>query len=78
MIQKAAVYLRPQVMSLREAGINVRFALQVHDALVMRLPEDAVEIVQPLIETGMVEGCGKVLRVPIVVDSHTTQSWGEL
>jgi hypothetical protein len=34
--------------------------------------------VQPLVEEGMVKGCGKVLRVPVVVDSHVAKSWGEL
>lgn len=78
MIQNAMVYLRPQVRSLQEMGIMVKWALQIHDSLLLRVAEDAVEVVQPMIETGMVEGCGKVLRVPVVVDSHTAQSWGEL
>jgi DNA polymerase I-like protein with 3'-5' exonuclease and polymerase domains len=78
MIQRAMVYLRPQVRSIQDMGIAVKWCLQVHDALLLRVPEEAVEIVQPLVESGMVEGCGKVLRVPVVVDSHTAQSWGEL
>jgi DNA polymerase I-like protein with 3'-5' exonuclease and polymerase domains len=56
----------------------VRWLLQLHDALLFQMDEELVEVVQPVVEEGMVQGCGMKLRVPIVVDSHTAQSWGSL
>ena len=49
--------------------------LQVHDELVLEVPEDRVEEVAALVREGM-EGALQ-LKVPLVVDIHTGANWAE-
>lgn len=78
LVQNAMAWLKEPVRELQDAGLNVQWVLQVHDALLLRMDEELVEVVQPLVEEGMVRHCGMKLRVPVLVDSHTAGSWGEL
>ena len=55
---------------------NVRMLLQVHDELLFEVKEDFVrEVAEKIIE--LMEGVIK-LRVPILAEAKSGNSWGEL
>lgn len=62
--------------ALGERGLRSRMVLQVHDELLLEVPEDevdeAVELVCEVMENAY------PLDVPLKVDAHTGQNWGEL
>lgn len=78
MIQHAMMKLRRPIRELQDEGVGVRWALQVHDALMFRMREEEVEVVKPVVEEVMVTGTGIKLRVPVVVESKVASSWGAL
>ncbi|MEZ5277626.1 MAG: DNA polymerase [Opitutaceae bacterium] len=61
--------------SLRQAGLQARLLLQVHDELVFEVPESEVDQVKPLITEAMVHALE--LPVPIVVETGTGKNWLE-
>ncbi|MEZ5277642.1 MAG: DNA polymerase I [Opitutaceae bacterium] len=61
--------------SLRQAGLQTRLLLQVHDELVFEVPESEVDQVKPLITEAMVHALE--LPVPIVVETGTGKNWLE-
>ena len=57
-------------------GTGARILVQVHDELVVAVPEDIVEDLQPKFMEAM--GHGRVMDgVPLVVSCHTAHSWAE-
>jgi DNA polymerase-1 len=61
---------------LREADLRSRMILQVHDELVLEIPEDERETVIPLVCQAM-EGAFD-LRVPLSVDAEVGPNWEEM
>jgi DNA polymerase I-like protein with 3'-5' exonuclease and polymerase domains len=78
MIQNSMAYLRPLVRRWQNAGLNVRWTLQVHDAILLRLDEELVEFVEPQVREALCEHARIRLRVPVEAKSKTARSWGEL
>ncbi|MBF0622729.1 MAG: DNA polymerase I [Magnetococcales bacterium] len=60
---------------LKEDGFNSRMVLQVHDELMLEVPEDELETVQPVIREAM-EGAMS-LSIPLVVDIGIGMNWAE-
>lgn len=60
---------------LKEEYPNAKLILQVHDELIIEVPETDVEPVKQILKTEM-ENSVK-LNVPLVVDIHTGKSWYE-
>ncbi|WP_082012279.1 DNA polymerase I [Belnapia sp. F-4-1] len=61
--------------ALTEAGLQARLLLQVHDELVLEVPEAEVEPTAALVRQVM-EGVA-TLRVPLAVEVGTGRSWAE-
>jgi DNA polymerase-1 len=59
--------------SIREAGLQARMLLQVHDELVFEAPPSEVETLGRLVTTAMTTAVP--LRVPLVVDIGTGANW---
>ncbi|MBL6459010.1 DNA polymerase I [Belnapia sp. T6] len=72
-IIKRAMVRLPQ--ALTKAGLKARLLLQVHDELVLEVPEAEVEPTTALVRQVM-EGVAH-LRVPLAVEVGTGQSWAE-
>ncbi|MBF0309277.1 MAG: DNA polymerase I [Magnetococcales bacterium] len=60
---------------LRQEGLASRMVLQVHDELVLEVPEAELEVVQPLVREAM-EGVWS-LTVPLKVDLGIGDHWAE-
>lgn len=75
----AADILKKAMLELDQAlqSTNAQMLLQVHDELVLELPEDDVEEVTPLVVSVM-EAAGSFLKVPIVADAKWGKSWSAL
>jgi DNA polymerase-1 len=61
---------------LRERGLRSRMTLQVHDELVFEVPENEVEIMQPLVREHMEKV--HALAVPLQVDIGVGPNWRDL
>jgi DNA polymerase-1 len=61
---------------LRRQGLQGRMILQVHDELVLEVPDDEVADAGPLVESVM-EGAYR-LDAPLKVDLKTGRHWGEM
>lgn len=78
-IQNSTRWLRPRIRELQDAGLAIRFCLQVHDELIFRLKEDEWDVLEPLVREGMTQHHGIVgMRVPVDVDAHRGRAWAEL
>jgi DNA polymerase I len=62
--------------ALREAGMKSRMTLQVHDELVFEVPENEVEVMQPLVREHMEKV--HTLAVPLQVDMGLGMNWRDL
>jgi DNA polymerase-1 len=62
--------------ALRERGLKSRMTLQVHDELVFEVPEDEVEIMQPVVREHMEKA--HALSVPLQVDMGVGTNWRDL
>jgi DNA polymerase-1 len=62
--------------ALRESNLKSRMTLQVHDELVFEVPENEVEVMQPLVREHM-EKAHK-LSVPLQVDMGVGPNWRDL
>jgi DNA polymerase-1 len=60
---------------LRERGLNASMVLQIHDELVLDVPEDEVEAVVPLVRAAMEQPHG--LSVPLAVEVGTGRTWAD-
>ncbi len=61
--------------ALRDAGLNARMLLQVHDELVFEVPEAEVAATGAVV-TRVMEGVAQ-LRVPLKVEIGTGRNWAE-
>ncbi len=61
--------------ALTAAGLDARLLLQVHDELVLEVPEDAIDATRAVVKREM-EGAA-VLDVPLVVETGVAESWDE-
>ncbi len=62
--------------ALRERGLKSRMTLQVHDELVFEVPENEVEVMQPLVREHMEKV--HALAVPLQVDMGVGMNWRDL
>lgn len=62
--------------ALQENGLRARMILQVHDELVLEVPEDERDVVIPLLVEAM--GGAFELVVPLKVDVEMGVNWGEM
>lgn len=62
--------------SLREKNLKARMLLQVHDEIILEVPENEKETVIQLLKECM-EGV-KMLSVPLRVSVESAQSWGQI
>jgi DNA polymerase I len=62
--------------ALRERGLKSRMTLQVHDELVFEVPENEIEIMQPLVRQHMEHV--HELAVPLQVEMGTGKNWRDL
>jgi DNA polymerase I len=62
--------------NLRERGLKSRMTLQVHDELVFEVPEDEIEIMQPLVREHMEKV--HALAVPLLVAIVVGANWRDL
>ncbi len=62
--------------ALQEKGLASRLTLQVHDELVLEVPEEEVKTVAPLVRSVM-EGA-YALRAPLKVDVKVGKNWEEM
>ena len=70
LIKKAMIDLSRR---LKEASVSARLLLQVHDELVLEVPEDEVETVEALVRETMENVYP--MEVPLRVDIATGSSW---
>ena len=65
--------------ALRQANLDARMLLQVHDELVFEVPENQADDLIALVETTMSQACRPAmeLSVPLVVDAKAGATWGE-
>lgn len=80
--QNAMVWLRKPIRDLQRAGLPVRWCLQIHDSLMLRMPRWMFPVVDGIMTEGMTQhygGPGNVkLSVPVLVDAHMSTRWSEL
>jgi DNA polymerase-1 len=62
--------------ALKERGLRSRIVLQVHDELVLEVPEDELSTVAPLVKEIM-EGAYE-LKAPLKVELEVGKNWGEM
>ena len=62
--------------ALRERGLKSRMTLQVHDELVFEVPENEVEVMQPLVREHMEKV--HALAVPLLVEMGVGPNWRDL
>jgi len=62
--------------ALRERGLKSRMTLQVHDELVFEVPENEVDVMQPLVREHMEKV--HTLAVPLQVDMGVGANWRDL
>jgi DNA polymerase-1 len=62
--------------ALHEQGLSARMILQVHDELVLEVPQEELPVVTPLVRE-MMESAYP-LRVPLKVDLSVGANWGEM
>ncbi len=60
---------------MKEAGVKSKMILQVHDELIFDVPEEEIEQMKELIETGMVNAMK--LKVPLTVECSVGSNWYE-
>jgi DNA polymerase-1 len=62
---------------LREGGYRARMLLQVHDELLLEVPEEESEQVRALV-VEIMETAGDVLQVPVIADASLGVNWAVL
>jgi len=80
-IQGSAADIIKQAMlglhrALRERGLKARMIIQVHDELILEMPQEELETVAPLVRELMESAYP--LRVPLKVDLKAGPNWGEM
>lgn len=78
MLQRAMVWLGPQVRALRESSdMFARWVLQIHDELVFAFDQRLVDVIDPLVREALTEHSYK-LRVPVECSGSYGLDWGKL
>ena len=72
-IKRASLLLR---RALRERGLQARMIIQVHDELVLEVPEGEMDVTAPLVRQVMESAFP--LRVPLKVDLKSGSNWFEM
>ncbi len=71
--------LHVEVCNWRAAGHDIAMCLQVHDEIVLLVPDSLpIDAVQSTTIDCLVNRCGVVLRVPLVASGVSGQRWSEL
>jgi DNA polymerase I len=75
-IRRAMIRMMP---ALREANLNSRMLLQVHDELIFECPESEIEKTIPLVQKVMEQAPEPALKllVPLQVDARAAHNWDE-
>src|SRR5690606_30977399 len=60
---------------LEESGLNARIIMQVHDELVLEVPESELEVVTAGVAARM--SAAAQLRIPLVVEAGVGDNWDE-
>ena len=70
---------RVYAAALAEAGLSARMLLQVHDELVLEVPDDEVEATLPVVSRVMEEAPhpALTLKVPLAVEARAAANWEE-
>ncbi len=63
--------------ALKEGHYKTRILLQVHDELVLEVPENEVETLRPLTIQTLVEA-GNILDVPVIAEAKVGKNWDEM
>jgi DNA polymerase I-like protein with 3'-5' exonuclease and polymerase domains len=77
MIQKSMIWLKPYVRAMQQAGLRVRWVLQIHDEIIMEFQEDLWDTINPLIIEGLTEHSLKLI-VPVKASGSHAKTWGKL
>ncbi|MEX2143230.1 MAG: DNA polymerase, partial [Anaerolineales bacterium] len=62
--------------ALPQAGLKGRLLLQVHDELVLEVPDNEVDPTAKLVSQEL--GAAYTLKVPLATDVRSGQNWGEM
>ncbi|MGD1879075.1 MAG: DNA polymerase I [Kiloniellaceae bacterium] len=75
-IKRAMIRVAP---ALEQAKLGARVLLQVHDELLLEVPQDEVEATSALVREVMENACAPAveLSVPLVADAGTGANWAE-
>ncbi len=60
---------------MEEAGVKSRLLLQIHDELILDVPDDEVEQMKKLVQDAMDHAMD--LKVPLKAGIHTGRTWDE-
>jgi DNA polymerase I len=69
------IAMRKVFHRLKDAGYGAQILLQVHDELLLEVPEDEIEAVRELVVREMEQAV--TLRVPLVVNSSVGANWND-
>jgi len=78
MSQASMIWIDPHIRAMQRRGIDVRWHLLSHDALMLSYPPEYRRQVGKVVLEGMTQHHGVRLRVPVEADGEFAQSWGEL
>ena len=75
-IRRAMIRMEP---ALKNAKLNAKMLLQVHDELIFEVPESEVEATLPVIEQVMIDAPNPALElsVPLEVDARAADNWDD-
>lgn len=77
MIQRSMAWAKPYVRAMQQAGLNVRWVLQIHDELILRFSADLWDTIDPLIREALTQHSLKLV-VPVKCSGSHAKSWGKL
>jgi uracil-DNA glycosylase family 4 len=78
MIQNSIIWLKYVIRDMQDAGMDIRWNLQVHDEVIMTFEEGLWEVLNPIVLEGLTKHCGIRLRVPIEAEGAMDRTWGGL
>lgn len=79
MIQNSMRWLKPHIREMQELGMNVTWALQIHDELIFRFDEELWPLMDWLVREALTKHHGLTdPRVPIQASGNCGPSWGDL
>lgn len=80
MIQRSMAWLGPLLHEMADAGIMIKWRMQVHDELIVshEATDEIAEKVRQMIIHALVKKCGVKLRVPVLAEGKSHKSWGKL